>query len=239
MYSRRILWAQRRSYVAEDDDGDGLWQILKTRDGGATWDNLGDFPGNLQAGVWALAIDPTMPTTMYAAIDDDGVYADPASPSGIGGVYKTTDGAITWNSIGLSGAAVNLLVIAPGASNVLYAATEGDYGFPRGFRGLFKSTDSGATWSAMNTGLDKLVATGSRVTAIVIDPIDSNLLYLGVSGSGVFKSADGGATWMPFNAGLANLNVRSLAFAPGCGHTLYAGTGGGVFKIVDDGGATQ
>ena len=141
-------------YAAEDDDGDGYWQLLKTTDGGATWDNVGDFPNNLQAGVWSLAIDPAMPTTMYAAIDDFGAYADPASlPSGIGGVYKTTDGGMTWNSIGLSGAAVNLLVIAPGESNVLYAATEGDYGFPRGFRGLFKSTDSGATWSAMNTGL--------------------------------------------------------------------------------------
>ena len=71
----------------------------------------------------------------------------------------------------------------------------------------------------------------------MIDPIDANLLYLGVSGGGVFKSADGGATWMPFNAGLANRNVRSLAFAPGGGHVLYAGTAGGVFKIVDDGGA--
>ena len=121
-------------YVAEDDDSDGFWAILKTTDGGATWNNLGDFPGSLQAGVWSLAIDPTMPTTMYASMDDGGIYADPSSlPSGIGGVYKTTDSGITWNSIGLAGAAVNLLIIAPGQPNVLYAATEGDYGFPRVF----------------------------------------------------------------------------------------------------------
>lgn len=225
-------------YVAEDDDDDGYWQLLRTRDGGATWSNVGDFPNNfpnnVQAGVWALAIDPTMPTTMYAGMDDFGIYSHLA-----GGVYKTTDGGITWNSLGLSGAAVNLLVIAPGQSNVLYAVTEGHYSFPQGFRGLFKSTDSGATWCAINTGLDNLVAMGSNATAIVIDPIDANLVYLGLAGGGVFKSGDGGATWMPFNAGLANLNVRSLAFAPGGGHTLYAGTSGGVFKIMDDGGATQ
>ena len=70
----------------------------------------------------------------------------------------------------------------------------------------------------------------------MIDPADLNLVYLGISGGGVFKSADGGATWTPYNAGLVNLNVRSLAFAPGSGHILYAGTSGGVFKIVDNGG---
>jgi photosystem II stability/assembly factor-like uncharacterized protein len=224
-------------YVAEDDDGDGEWQLLKTTDGGATWNSLGDFPNNIQAGVWALAIDPTMPTTIYAAVDDFGTYTDPTTlPSGIGGVYKTTDGGMTWNSIGLSGAAVNLVVIAPGQTNILYAATMGDYTFPRGFRGLFKSTDSGATWSAIHAGLDTLIAMGANITAIAIDPTNSNLLYLGVSGGGVFKSSDGGATWIPFNAGLANVNVRILAFAPGSGHVLYAGTSGGVFKIVDNGG---
>ncbi len=224
-------------YVAESDDEDGYWQLIRTRDGGATWTNVGDFPNNfpnnVQAGVWALAIDPTMPSTMYAAVDDYNFYANSA------GVYKTTDSGITWNRIGLNGAAVNLLVIAPGESNVLYAVTEGHYTFPRGFRGLFKSTDCGATWSAMNIGLENLLSTGLYPTAIVIDPVDANRLYLGVSGGGVFKSADGGTTWMPFNAGLANLNVRSLAVAPGGGHILYAGTSGGVFKIVDDGDAAQ
>jgi hypothetical protein len=62
----------------------------------------------------------------------------------------------------------------------------------------------------------------------------SNILYAGTAGGGVFKSSDGGANWSWFNDGLANLDVRVLAVAPGSRHTLYAGTAGGVFRIIDD-----
>lgn len=215
----------RTLYVAEADDGDGSWLLLRTRDGGSTWNSLPGFADNFQTGVWALAIDPTLPTTLYAGLDDISA----------GGVAKSTDGGMTWNGIGLSGAAVNLLVIAPGHSDVLYAATEGNYGYPRGFRGLYKSTDSGVTWSAVNSGLDDVLAKGSSVTAMAIDPSDSNRLYIGVSGGGVFKSIDGGGSWISFNDGLTNLDVRSLASAPGPRHILFAGTSGGVFKVQDAG----
>jgi photosystem II stability/assembly factor-like uncharacterized protein len=99
-------------YAAEADDEDGGWMLLRTRDGGATWKNFGTFPQNLQAGVWAVAIDPSTPTTLYAGIDDVPVYSDrddSVSP-GAGGVFKSTDDGASWNSVGLSGAAVNRLV---------------------------------------------------------------------------------------------------------------------------------
>jgi photosystem II stability/assembly factor-like uncharacterized protein len=135
----------------------------------------------------------------------------------------------------LSGAIVNLLAIDPADPGVLYAAgAEGSNGVPQGFRGLFKSTDSGASWSAIGNGLASLLDTGSNMTAIVIDPANSNILYAGTAGGGVFKSSDGGANWSGFNDGLANLDVRVLAVAPGSRHTLYAGTAGGVFRIIDD-----
>jgi photosystem II stability/assembly factor-like uncharacterized protein len=222
-------------YVAEADDEDGGWSLLKTSDGGANWISFGSFPNQLQAGVWALAIDPSTPSTLYAGVDDVPIYSDTTNTAipGQGGAFKSTDGGTTWNSIGLTGAAINLLAIDPAQPSVIYAATEGNYGTPRGFRGIFKSTDSGATWSAVNNGLGTLSAIGSSVTAIVIDPSNSGMLYLAVSGGGVFKSSDGGASWSQLNNGLGSLDVRALALAPGSGHTLYAGTSGGIFKIND------
>jgi photosystem II stability/assembly factor-like uncharacterized protein len=220
-------------YLAEADDGDGYWSLLKTSDGGADWKSVGDFPNNLQAGVWTLAIDPSAPSTLYAGVDDVPIYSDDGSiQPGAGGVFKSTDGGATWNSIGLSGAAVTSLVIDPTQPNVLYACTAGDYGAPYGFRGFFKSTDYGATWSSINNGLDSLLATGTNVSAMIIDPGNPNVLYAGSRGNGVFKSSDGGATWAPFNDGLANLDVRALAVAADSAHTLYAGTSGGFFKAA-------
>ena len=87
-------------------------------------------------------------------------------------------------------------------------------------------------WRSDN-GLADLRDLGLTVTAIVIDPASSNILYAGFSGGGVFKSSDGGANWSRLNDGLANLDVRSLVMAPGTSHTVYAGTSGGLFRIID------
>jgi photosystem II stability/assembly factor-like uncharacterized protein len=218
-------------YLAEADDGDGDWALLKSQDGGASWNSLG-FPAEQQAGVWAVAIDPGNPATLYAGLDDYPQYQDDGSNvPGMGGVFKSTDGGATWNSIGLSGA-VNVLALDPTHPSVVYAATEGNYSAPQGFRGLFKTNDGGASWTSINNGLASLLGVGS-VTSMAIDPANFNAVYIGTSGNGIFKSSDGGATWGPFNDGLANFEVHGLAIAAGAGHTVYAATSGGVFKVID------
>lgn len=222
-------------YAAEADDGDqGFW-LLQSKDGGADWSNFATFPGGLEAGVWSLAIDPRTSTTLFAGMDDVPVYSDSddSVQPGPAGVWKSSDGGATWTASGLSGFAVNLLLIDPRQPDVIYAAAQGHYASPRGFRGLFKTVDGGANWSAINDGLDKLSQTGSAVTSIVLDPADSTVLYIGTSGGGVFKSSDGGGHWASLNDGLGSLDIRALAIAPGSGHTVYAGTSNGVFKVVD------
>jgi photosystem II stability/assembly factor-like uncharacterized protein len=220
-------------YLAVADDEDGYWALLKTGNGGASWNPL-TLPGNGQAGVWALAIDPTNPATLYAGVDDTPYFEGDTIQPGPGGVFKSTDGGMSWSSIGPSGGAVNLLAIDHANPSVLYAAREGNYGVPNGFQGLFKSADGGANWDQIGNGLDGLAAVGAVMTAIVISPADSNVLYAGTAGNGVFKSTDGGANWSQLNDGLTNLDVRGLAVAPGSLHTLYAGTSEGIFKIIDD-----
>src|SRR5204863_5010303 len=108
-------------YVAETDDEDGIYSLLRSKDGGSTWSYIGgNFPNNLQAGVWTLVIDPTVPSTLYAGVDDVPMYSDDGTVQpGAGGIFKSTDGGASWNPIGLSGAAVNLLVIDPAQPNVL------------------------------------------------------------------------------------------------------------------------
>ncbi|MBO9362486.1 MAG: hypothetical protein J7452_09815, partial [Thermoflexus sp.] len=76
------------------------------------------------------------------------------------------------------------------------------------------------------------------VSALAIDPRNSNTLYAGTLGGGVFKSTDGGGSWSAFNDGLTHLFVYALAIDPANPDTLYAGTwGGGVFKSTDGGGS--
>lgn len=63
--------------------------------------------------------------------------------------------------------------------------------------GIYKSTDGGSNWNKM--GLEN----SERIASIVIDPNDSNTVYVGVLGAlwsdsdqrGVYKTTDGGTTW--------------------------------------------
>src|SRR5262249_21789660 len=73
--------------------------------------------------------------------------------------------------------------------------------------GVFRTEDSGETWQVRNKGLPK-VATGMKdqdvgrcVHKIVLDPKDSNTLYLQFHG-GVFKSTDGADSWQAIENGL-------------------------------------
>lgn len=240
-------------YVTNYDDslGDTWSPLVKSSDGGATWSYLLGIPYAV------LVVDPVNPDTLYAGTFDF-TYFGYAGLDYRNGVLKSTDGGAHWSTTGLAGTGVNVLAIDPASPSTIYAATTGTYSDPRGFRGLFKSTDGGASWLAINNGLADLIDGHLRLNALVIDSDNSNMLYIGTSSKGVFKSIDGGANWSPFNEvfpwdyidmgkpidgganwslfneGLSNLDIRALALTPGNPNVLYAGTAGGIFKIIDD-----
>jgi len=87
-----------------------------------TWSTLGP---NLAT--TSLAIDPGNPDIIYAGT--------------AGGVFKSTDGGVTWRNIGLSGATA--LVVDFSNPNAVYAGT--DIGGSCRQSPLFKSTDAGAS----------------------------------------------------------------------------------------------
>ena len=209
-------------YVGEIDSDDAGGWVHKSLDGGASW----SYTGLPYAGVNALVIDPANPTTLYAGTNE----ANPIDIDGLrisGGLLKSADGGVSWSGTGLMNTTIGLLAIDPAHTNILYALTND-------VRGPFKSLDSGASWSPVNNGLGGLSDTGARMTALVIDPDDSNILYVGTTGGGVFRSIDGGANWGAFNDGLTNLDVSVLAIATGNPSAIYAATAGGVFAITSD-----
>jgi hypothetical protein len=74
--------------------------------------------------------------------------------------------------------------------------------------------------------------TVSRSRGILVDPTDSNTVYVGTEGGGVLMSTDGGENWTTINDGLTDLTVYAMATDPEDPHTLYAGTvSDGVFVL--------
>jgi hypothetical protein len=164
-----------------------------------------------------LRIDPTNPNVLYTG-----------SPSG--GLWKSTDGGISWNTntdqLSVTGCAD--LAIDPGNSNILYLATgDGITGYSNSV-GLLKSTDGGLTWNP--TGLTYTVSQGRRIWRVIINPSNTQILIASTS-LGIFRSTDGGATW---NLSI-NVNQTDLEFKPGDPNTVYAAGWYGFYLSTDGG----
>jgi hypothetical protein len=91
----------------------------------------------------------------------------------------------------------------------------------------------------------RVLVTG-RVTAIVVDPIDTNIIYIGTAQGGVWKTIDGGLNWSPRSDNEVSLAIGAVAMDPSDHLILYAGTGeanfsgdcydgNGVLKTIDGG----
>ncbi len=76
----------------------------------------------------------------------------------------------------------------------------------------------------------RVLVTG-RITSIVVDPTNSNTLYVGAAQGGVWKTTDQGKTWRPTSDNEFSLAIGALAIDPKHPQTLYAGTGEGNFAI--------
>jgi len=107
---------------------------FRNSDGGNNWIALnGGLP--YISPVYALALDPVSPTTLYA-----GMWM----PEN-GGVFKSLNGGSDWiaANTGIEGQLVTAVAARPAAQTILYAATHDD--------GVFRSLDGGGSWQA--TGL--------------------------------------------------------------------------------------
>jgi photosystem II stability/assembly factor-like uncharacterized protein len=76
---------------------------------------------------------------------------------------------------------------------------------------LFRSTDGGKNWKELSglrghgTGPQwQPGAGGMCLHTVILDPTDSNRIYIAISAAGAFRSDDAGKTWRPINKGLVS-----------------------------------
>jgi len=171
--------------------------IYKSTDAGKTWTHLGLVDGQQ---IPALAVDPRDPNRVFAA-----VLGHPYGPSEERGIYRSTDGAKTWQRViskdeNTGGSDV---VIDPSSPDTVYASMwevrEGPWEDNNEFNGsgggLFKSTDGGSTWHPLTNGLPKDLAQ----IYVAIAPSNSRRLYATLAAASgklnVFRSDDAGDSW--------------------------------------------
>src|SRR4051812_30097674 len=174
-----------------------------------------------------------------------------------GGVWKTTDGGVTWRPVSdaqIHSSSVGAVVVAPSNPDVVYIGTgepdirgniiQGD--------GAYKTTDGGKTWTPIG-----LVET-QNISRIRVDPSNPDVVYVAAFGHhaapnperGVFRSKDGGKTWDKVLFRDNKTGAIDLVLDPGNPQVLYAalwqayrnswemssgGPGSGIFKSTDGG----
>ena len=83
-----------------------------------------------------------------------------------------------------------------------------------------------------------------RVNVVMIDPTDSNIMYVGAPAGGVWKTTDNGQTWTPLTDHLPQIGVSAIAISNQDHNTVFIGTGDddakdtysrGVYKSTDGG----
>lgn len=129
--------------------------------------------------------------------DPEIIYAGTAS----GGVWKSTDGGVQWQSIfdDQPTQSVGAVAINQRNPSVIWVGT--GEGNPRNSHnsgaGIYKSLDGGKTWKLM--GLENT----KTIHRIIVHRDNPNIVYAGAMGSiwgpneerGVFRTTDGGKTW--------------------------------------------
>ena len=230
-----------RLYVTDSWAG-----VFISDDGGKNWfpSNEGILARTGSTGdaipIFCLTIDPTHQNIIWAGTQNTR------------GIFKSTDGGITWTSkvqgvVEQEGITFRGFAIDPKNSNIVYAAAElSSFVWNNGIekRGrefdmtagvVYKTIDGGDTWNAVWRG-------NNLARYIFIDPRDSNILYVSTGifdreaansdpitrdpgGEGILKSTDGGETWTHINNGLNNLYVGTLFMHPTNPDILIAGTG--------------
>ncbi|MDP4001128.1 MAG: hypothetical protein Q8P83_02720 [bacterium] len=104
-----------------------------------------------------------------------------------------------------------------------------------GAKGVYISEDNGQSYNPSNQIANKGTLDNSTVYALLFDPVDPQIIYLGTS-QGIYKSEDGGSTWRFI---LTGINVSDMAVDSSQSNIVYAtgisGTNGKIIKTQDGG----
>ena len=225
---------------ATDADPFGGLGILKSTDGGKTWDVLGKENGLDFLYIGSLFMHPEDPDVLLAAAGHVASESalnqwtkDGRSPMG---VYRTSDGGETWTQVlGATeeaiGQAFSAVDICPSDPDIVYAGSDA---------AVYRSDDGGLTWEKTAGGFLGWGPPGIHAgwpIDMQCDPEDTDRVFANNYSGGNFLSEDGGVTWVNASTGYSGAQLISLAVDPfNPARVFVGGRSGGWYS--EDGGLT-
>ncbi len=167
-----------------DRDHSDTWSVgvLKSTDGGTTWNTTGlDWTQNQNKLINRMIVDTDAPDTIYAATTD--------------GLYQTVNGGTSWSL--KTGSVFIDIEFQPGNTAQIYGSTKSGQ--------VYRSTNYGSSWTQV------MSVSGGKRTEIAVTADNSSVVYALVANSnsgllGIYKSTNGGTSFTQvFSSSTANL----------------------------------
>jgi photosystem II stability/assembly factor-like uncharacterized protein len=198
--------------------------VFRSDDGGETWVQLAGGLPNLAA--TDLAIDPTNPNVLYAAIGH--IFGHLGN-----GIYKTTNGGTSWTKLagGLPTTTLGRisLAIAPSQPTRIYTLitnpcdAAGNNGTTKG---AYRSDNGGTSWTSLPIGSIQS-SYGWYLSVVSVQPSNASVVFMG--GLDLYKSTTAGASWVDVTPN----HVDQHALAWDALGRLVAGHDGGVGRTAN------
>jgi photosystem II stability/assembly factor-like uncharacterized protein len=197
--------------------------VLKSTDGGRTWNRINRGIENLYVG--SLFMHPENSEVLLAGAGNN------AYPAG-SGVYLTENGGRSWRKV-LTAEVITSVEFGTGDPDVAYAG---------GSNAMYRSDDAGRSWRRVTPDEHSWGPPGIMAgfpIDFAVDPRDSDRIMVNNYGGGNFVSSDGGRTWKAASSGYTGAQMRDIAVVPGDPSHVYAVGRSGIFSSSDGGGSWE
>jgi photosystem II stability/assembly factor-like uncharacterized protein len=199
--------------------------ILKSTDGGTTWDTTG-LAWSFQdiTAVQEIVVNPLNTSTIFAATSE--------------GVFRSSDAGATWTVSNAEPMAMDLVMI-PSDTSRLVSAHGNLNSTPN--PGIYLTTNAGVSWSKATSGLPPSNVGRASLSVSASSP---QTVYAGIANGstsqilGLYRSTDGGSSWSLRSTtnyvGVQGWYDNVIAVHPGDASTVYC-AGFDIHKTADGG----
>lgn len=208
--------------------------VFRSSDGGRTWTRVLSKDEN--TGAIDLAFDPDNSRTVYASLwnvrrPPYNAYAPITGPGG--GLYKSTDGGVTWRALSGHGlpesklGRIGIDVVAGKHGRRAYVLIDAGNA-----SGLYRSDDAGDSWKLVSTE-PRILSRGWYFGEVRSDPKNPDVVY--VSNVSLYRSTDAGKTFKAIRGAPGGDDYHSLWIDPDDPRRMISGVDQGTIITVNGG----